>query len=84
MKSKLASSPLAMTAAVLLTLGFLPAMSFAQGTAFTYQGRLNDGANPANGRFDVRVALYDALTVGVQQGNLLTNTATAVSKACSP
>ena len=79
MKSKLASSPLAMTAAVLLTLGFSPATMFAQGTAFTYQGRLNDGANPANGRYDVRFALYDALTVGAQQGNLFTNAATVVS-----
>src|SRR5262249_17088852 len=24
---------------------------FAQGTAFTYQGRLNDGASPANGSY---------------------------------
>ena len=28
----------------------------AQGTAFTYQGRLNDGANPANGNYDLRFA----------------------------
>src|SRR5438093_7038473 len=27
---------------------------FAQGTAFTYQGRLNDGANPASGSYDLR------------------------------
>jgi hypothetical protein len=26
----------------------------AQGTAFTYQGRLNDGASPANGSYDLR------------------------------
>ena len=28
----------------------------AQGTAFTDQGRLNDGANPANGVDDLRFA----------------------------
>jgi len=33
----------------------------AQGTAFTYQGRLNDGANPASGIYDLRFAIYDAL-----------------------
>ena len=26
----------------------------AQGTAFTYQGRLNDGAGPATGLYDFR------------------------------
>ena len=51
----------------------------AQGTAFTYQGRLNDGGNPASGIYDLRFAIYDALTNGTQQGNALTNSATAVN-----
>lgn len=34
--------------------------ALAQGTAFTYQGRLNDGANPANGIYDLRFAIYDS------------------------
>jgi hypothetical protein len=54
-------------------------LASAQGTAFTYQGRLNDGANPANGSYDLRFALYDAANAGNQQGNLLTNSATAVT-----
>jgi hypothetical protein len=53
--------------------------AFAQGTAFTYQGRLNDGANPASGIYDLRFAIYDALSGGVQQGSLLTNSPTAVT-----
>ena len=53
--------------------------SFAQGTAFTYQGRLNDGANAASGIYDLRFAIYDAVSAGVQQGNTLTNTATLIS-----
>ena len=33
----------------------------AQGTtAFTYQGRLNAGANAANGSYDMTFAVYDA------------------------
>jgi hypothetical protein len=52
---------------------------FAQGTAFTYQGRLNSGTNVATGSYDLRFALFDAVTAGVQQGSLLTNSATAVS-----
>jgi len=53
--------------------------AFAQGTAFTYQGRLNDGTSPANGSYDLRFALYDAASSGAQQGNALTNVATGVS-----
>jgi hypothetical protein len=30
------------------------------GTAFTYQGKLTDGTNPANGLYDLRFAIYDA------------------------
>jgi hypothetical protein len=29
--------------------------ALAQGTAFTYQGRLTDGASPANGSYDLKV-----------------------------
>ena len=60
---------------------FFPTLvpAFAQGTAFTYQGRLNSGTNPANGSYDLRFAVFNALTAGTQQGSLLTNSATAVS-----
>ena len=53
--------------------------AYAQSTAFTYQGQLSNGANPAAGRFDLRFALYDAATAGAQQGSLLTNAATAIT-----
>ncbi len=46
----------------------------AQGTAFTYQGRLNDGANPANGTYNLRFILYTADVGGSQTGPILTNT----------
>lgn len=36
----------------------------AQGTAFTYQGRLLDGGVPANGAFDLEFTLYDSATGG--------------------
>ena len=51
----------------------------AQGTAFTYQGRLNLGGNAANGSYDLRFAIFDAASSGYQQGATLTNAATAVS-----
>jgi spore coat protein U-like protein len=55
------------------------ATGLAQGTAFTYQGRLNDGANPASGIYDLRFTRYDAAGEGSQQGPTLTNAAAAVS-----
>jgi trimeric autotransporter adhesin len=48
-------------------------------TAFTYQGRLNDGANPANGSYDFRFALYTADTGGSQSGPALTNSPVAIN-----
>ena len=32
----------------------------AQGTAFTYQGRLNDAGGPATGIYDLRFAIYSS------------------------
>ncbi|MBC8095151.1 MAG: tail fiber domain-containing protein, partial [Akkermansiaceae bacterium] len=51
----------------------------AQGTAFTYQGRLNDGVNPAGGIYDLRFTIHDAPSAGTQQGSALTNAATSIS-----
>jgi photosystem II stability/assembly factor-like uncharacterized protein len=50
----------------------------AQGTAFTYQGRLIDGTNSANGSYDLSFTLYDDATAGNVLGSV-TNYATAVS-----
>lgn len=41
---------------------------FAQTTAFNFQGRLNDGSSPANGRYDMQFKLFDAITGGNQVG----------------
>lgn len=52
---------------------------WAQSTVFTYQGRLNDGINSANGIYDLRFTIFDAASGGVAQGNPLTNSATGVT-----
>jgi hypothetical protein len=62
----------------LLLLSGLPGAS-AQGTAFTYQGRLNDNGAPANGSYDLAFTLYDALTGGLVLAPTFTNSATDVS-----
>lgn len=46
----------------------LSGAAFAQGNAFSFQGRLNDGTNPANGRYDLEFKLFDAVTGGTQIG----------------
>jgi hypothetical protein len=38
-------------------------------TAFTYQGYLEDGGNPANGLYDFQFKLFDALVGGSQVGS---------------
>src|SRR5713101_3024753 len=69
------------SAALLLLLSTLnPQLStFAQGTAFTYQGRLNENGSPANGAYDLRFSLYDAASNGNAIGGLVTNAATSVT-----
>ncbi|HRJ90499.1 MAG TPA: hypothetical protein PLN05_17515 [Pyrinomonadaceae bacterium] len=44
------------------------ALSIGQTTAFNFQGRLNDGSSPANGRYDLQFKLFDSITGGSQVG----------------
>ncbi len=77
MKSKLATWGVA-----LLTLATFDAhhsTALAQGTAFTYQGRLNDATGPADGSFDLIFTLFGTNTSGTALAGPVTNSATAVS-----
>ena len=69
------------TPSVWTMLSLLSNAAFAgpMGTAFTYQGRLQDGSSTANGIYDLRFALYDAADGTGQIANALTNSATGVS-----
>src|SRR5437588_9522677 len=77
MKTKLSfgvrTSRFTLVVALLSTLNSqLPA--FAQGSAFTYQGRLASGTNPANGSYDFRFRLAaDPQGNNPVAGPLLTN-----------
>ncbi len=64
---------------VLLLLACAALKVSAQGTAFNYQGRLNDTGSPANAAYDFRFTVYNALTNGSPAGAPLTNSAVAVS-----
>jgi len=46
----------------------IPHTASAQSTGFTYQGRLNDSNQVANGNFDFEFKLFTALTGGTQDG----------------
>ena len=51
----------------------------AQGTAFTYQGRLNDAGQPANGSYDLAFTLFGNDSGGTAVVDTLTNSPTTVS-----
>ncbi|HEY3761064.1 MAG TPA: VCBS repeat-containing protein [Verrucomicrobiae bacterium] len=57
----------------------LASSGFAQGTAFTYQGRLNSGGSLASGGYDMLFTLYAINAGGVAIAGPVTNTAIAVS-----
>lgn len=62
----------------LLSAGLSP-LGIAQGTAFTYQGRLDDGAAPANGLYDLTYTLFTVSSGAGQVGSTLLGNATSVS-----
>ena len=49
-------------------LGLIVPPVAGQGTAFTYQGQLSSGGEPAEGVYHFQFAVYDAATGGAQQG----------------
>ncbi len=56
-----------------------PGTAFAQTTAFSYQGRLSTNGSPANGYYDMRFEVWDALANGNPIAGPLTNSATGVT-----
>jgi len=63
----------------LATINHQLSTAHAQGTAFTYQGRLNNTGNPANGLYDIRAGLYASGSGGALISALYTNSAVPVS-----
>ena len=51
----------------------------AQGTAFTYQGRLNNNGSPASGTYNLTFSLFNTHTSGVPIAGPVTNTAVSVT-----
>jgi hypothetical protein len=57
----------------------LVSSAFAQGTAFTYQGRLQNGTNFASGKFDLAFSLYATNSDGGAIAGPVTNAAVSVT-----
>src|SRR5438045_1911893 len=51
----------------------------AQSTAFSYQGRLSSGGNPASGIYEMQFRLFDSLNGGAQVGATFTDSNVAVA-----
>ncbi len=66
-------------ATVVISSFCLAPSTFAQGTGFTYQGRLNDSGAPANGNYDLTFSLFTTNTTGTPVAGPVTNSAVTVS-----
>ena len=59
---------------LVITFGAFSVSLQAQGTAFTYQGRLNNSGNPASGNYDFTFALFNTNSTNTGEvGAALTN-----------
>lgn len=59
--------------ALLATISAQLSIGFAQGTAFTYQGRLDNNGIPASGSYDVVFQLYTTNVTGAALARPVTN-----------
>jgi hypothetical protein len=78
MKKPIQMTPLPLILA-LLSISAQFTTAHAQGTAFTCQGRLNDTGSRANGIYDMRFSIYDAVTAGNALVGPITNVTTGVT-----
>ena len=62
-----------------LTLIFQPSTVLAQGTAFTYQGQLQNNGSPASGNYNLTFPLFNTNITGVAIAGPVTNNAVIVT-----
>src|SRR5580700_5810308 len=79
MKGKLHNSLIVLAMMSLSALNCELSTGFAQGTAFTYQGRLENDGNAANGTYNLQFSLYNDDTGGTPVTGPVTNTAVGVT-----
>ena len=69
--------------AVLLLVALSEIEGFAQGTAFTYQGHLKEGTQPAAGVYDLRFELFSQANGGAAVGEAVRNRAATAANGVS-
>lgn len=79
MKTKLTYRTLARMVLLIPILNSQLSTCHAQGTAFTYQGRLDTTNGPANGIYDLRFTIYDAASGGAVVAGPVTNSPMTIS-----
>jgi len=79
MKNRIWRLLIALALVALATLNSQLSTACAQGTAFTYQGRLNASGSPATGLYDFQFSLSNAPSGGSQIGATVTNLAVGVT-----
>ena len=78
MKNRTRNRFIAPALLVLLTLNLQLSTARAQGTAFTYQGELQNRGNLANGTYNFAFTLFDTNTTGVAIAGPVTNNAASL------
>jgi hypothetical protein len=79
MKTQFPRCIIVLSLLALSTLNLQLTTARAQGTAFTYQGRLNNGSAADGGTYDLTFTLFSANASGVVIAGPVTNSATVVS-----
>jgi len=79
MKSRIQHTLLALALLALSTFNAQLSTCFAQGTAFTYQGRLNTTNGPASGTYNLTFSLFNTNTSGTAVAVPVTNNAIVVT-----
>jgi hypothetical protein len=81
MKSRIQHTLLALALLSTFTTFYVaqPSTCFAQGTAFTYQGRLNNTNGPASGTYNLTFSLFNTNTGGAAIAVPVTNNAVVVT-----
>ncbi len=79
MRTRTKRIQVALALLALFTLNLQPTTAHAQGTAFTYQGRLDSGGVPASGNYDIAFSLFATNTSGVAIAGPVTNAAVSVT-----
>jgi hypothetical protein len=66
------------TLSVLIAVLSISVLGIAQTGTFTYQGKLTDGTNAANGTYEMQFSVHTAASGGTQIGSTITNNAVSV------